>query len=890
MKRFISLFTLAGALTCAGVASAQDGAVPRGADGAVKKAPDEAPPAASKRTPPKARNYAPPDYPPDAKAKGIEGQVILELTIDATGKVTNVTVLQPAGNGFDEAAVAAGKKLEFDPALNDAGVPSPSLLKYRYDFTLRETPTDDGGTPPAAPVESLGGQVLAEAGDVPIVGAVVSVAGGAEQTTNAEGGFTFAELAPGAYQVTISAPGYEPLVVTEEVVAGQGTQVRYRLIPQGDGLEVFVRGERPPREVVKRTLQAREIARIPGTNGDALRSLQNLPGVARPPGIAGLLLVRGSGPADSQTSIDGTFVPLIYHFGGLSSVVPTEVLDKIDFYPGNFGAEYGRVQGGIVDVALRKPRDDGYHGLLQLDLVDVRGLVEGPIPLLDGWTFMIGARRSYIDAWLGPVLEAAGAGVTQAPVYYDYQVIAEHNSADAGRFRAAFFGSDDALELLIDQAPGDPGLSGNIGLGTSFQRLQLLYENEIGEDGKFRGVMALGNDDIEFGLGPFFFLLNSKTLSGKLEVSQRIAKGVTLNFGTDLIGGVATVDLRLPAPGRPGEPPGGPFSTRKTFTLSTDSSFFFPAVYAEAEIVPDERFRVVPGVRVDLSTFNDAIDVSPRLTSRYDIVHDFPRSTIKGGIGYFHQPPQFQQVVEPLGNPDLESERAIHYALGYEQEITRNIEASVEGFVKQLDNVVVGEPSDSGFGSTYSNKGSGYVVGSEVLLKYKPDDRFFGWLAYTVSRSARQNAPDEDEYLVFFDQTHILTVLGSVKLGHGWEFGTRFRLVSGNLTTPSVCDPLKSGCNVDRTNALFASATGTYTPIPYSGFNSERLPLFHQLDLRVDKVWHIGKVFKLSTYLDVQNVYNNQNAEAIGYNFDYTARNYVSGLPILPSIGVRGEL
>ncbi|NUO54499.1 MAG: hypothetical protein HOV80_37115, partial [Polyangiaceae bacterium] len=72
------------------------------------------------------------------------------------------------------------------------------------------------------------------------------------------------------------------------------------------------------------------------------------------------------------------------------------------------------------------------------------------------------------------------------------------------------------------------------------------------------------------------------------------------------------------------------------------------------------------------------------------------------------------------------------------------------------------------------------------------------------------------------------------------------------------------------------------------GDNTERLPLFHALDLRVDKRWKF-KYWQLSTYLDVQNVYNNQNAEAVGYNFNYTAREYVNGLPILPSIGIRAD-
>src|SRR4029079_14742435 len=199
------------------------------------------------------------------------------------------------------------------------------------------------------------------------------------------------------------------------------------------------------------------------------RSIQNLPGVARPPAILGLLIVRGSGPADTQTFIDGTPVPLIYHFGGLSSVVPTETLDKIDFYPGNFSTQYGRVMGGIVDVGLRSPNDDGkFHGLAQADLVDARLLVEqtfqvGKSPIM----LLAAGRRSYIDAWLGPVLSAAGGGVTQAPVYYAYQFLAEAKPSPSSSVRLAFFGSDDALSLLLaDPSPGEPAISGQVGFHT----------------------------------------------------------------------------------------------------------------------------------------------------------------------------------------------------------------------------------------------------------------------------------------------------------------------------------------------------------------------------------------------------------------------------------------
>ncbi|MFK5282723.1 TonB-dependent receptor plug domain-containing protein, partial [Lacticaseibacillus paracasei] len=84
--------------------------------------------------------------------------------------------------------------------------------------------------------------------------------------------------------------------------------------------------------------------------GDALRSLQNLPGLARAPFLSGSLIVRGSAPGDTQVLVDGMPLPLLYHFGGLSSTIPTNMLDRIDFYPGNFSARFGRAVGGVVDI------------------------------------------------------------------------------------------------------------------------------------------------------------------------------------------------------------------------------------------------------------------------------------------------------------------------------------------------------------------------------------------------------------------------------------------------------------------------------------------------------------------------------------------------------------
>ncbi|WP_437737445.1 TonB-dependent receptor domain-containing protein [Sorangium sp. So ce1335] len=870
--------------------------VPRGGAGAVVvPEPGTAQPPPAAPTEPKLVTYSPPAYPEAAQRAGVEGSVILKLDIDRTGRVTKAEVATPGGHGFDEAALAAAPGLVFEPARRPDGTPVAARILYRYAFTLTPKPADAAAPAPPADVETVVGAVLAAGTGEPLPDVAVSLLrpdGGREEAkTDQQGKFRFKNLPPGKYRVEVAATGFEPFAADEEIAAGEAIEVRYRIslaAPKDGkapaGLEVTVEGERPPREVTRRTLERREIDRIPGTGGDALRSLQSLPGVAR--SGFGLLIVRGSAPQDTLTFIDRTPVPIIYHFGGLSSVVPTEMLEKIDFYPGNFSAVYGRAMGGIVDVGLRSPKQDGkYHGVVQLDLIDGRLLLEGPVPFLKDWTFIAAGRRSWVDAWLGPVLKEVGSTVSQAPVYYDYQFVLEGRPSPSERVRASFYGSDDGFEITLDNPPEDePALTGDFGFHTAFQRLQLSYENRLGTRDRLLWSLALGRDVVDFEASPLKFNVTSTSLDLRLELSHRFARYLTMNVGADLSGGIATVNVRAPAQSPAGHPSNQPFSLAPFQDQSFNGAYSRPAAYAELEVVPTPRARIVPGVRLDYALDTRTFDVSPRLNGRYDVRSEFPRTTVKGGVGLYHQAPQFQETIEPFGTAGLKSNRAVHYGLGVEQELTKQVNVTVEGFYKALDRLVVFSPEKEG----YANDGTGYAVGGEVLLKYKPDERFFGWAAYTISRSMRTDGPGEEEHPMPFDQPHVLTVLGSLRLGRGWELGARFRLVSGNLQTPYVCDPEQKGCNPNRVNAIYHAASARYSPIPLGGEYSERMPLFHQLDIRADKTWRF-KTWQLGLYLDVQNVYNHMAAEGITYNFNYSKREYVTGLPFLPTLGLRGD-
>jgi hypothetical protein len=87
--------------------------------------------------------------------------------------------------------------------------------------------------------------------------------------------------------------------------------------------------------------------------------------------------------------------------------------------------------------------------------------------------------------------------------------------------------------------------------------------------------------------------------------------------------------------------------------------------------------------------------------------------------------------------------------------------------------------------------------------------------------------------------------------------------------------------------ALYDSDADTYLPA-YGEVNSERAPMHHQLDLRIDKAWNWGPV-KMTKFFDVQNAYLNDTVVGYYYNFDYTQRGAFRMLPIIPTAGLRGE-
>jgi TonB family protein len=837
-----------------------------------------APSAKPALTPPRLAQFKEAVYPEAAFAAGVGARVVVEIVVGTDGRVKDAKVVEPAGQGFDEAALAAVKEFVFEPATQN-GKPINARVRYPYVFEIRaQTPAVAPEAPPLP--GRLEGRVLAVENDKPLAGLTVTVSNEdasqmVDLVTDADGRFSLADLEPGLYFVKVEGgEAREDSDQKEWIKPDKATEVVFRLEepPDPDTFVAVARIQAPPREVTRRSIGKAEVARIPGTRGDALRTVELMPGVARPPMGAGVLIVRGSAPGDTQALFEGLPVPLLYHFGGLTSFVNSRLLEGIEFYPGNFSVRYGRRRGGVVEVRAGDPAEDKLHGVADVNLIDASVLVHGPVT--EDLSVAVAGRRSYFDVMFEN-LAPEGVSTIAAPVYYDYQTILNWRPTEDDKVRLMVFGSDDKFALLFNEpSDTDASISGDLDFGTAFHRAHGSWRRHLSEDVDQDIDIAAGVIDVDFGLGEAFdFELSGTDIYGRSEWRGRVTDDVRLIGGLD----VFVLPGRFDYSGPPvqqteGNPDRGASATaisnRDRIESSSDFTLVQPAVYVESDLTVD-RARFLLGSRVDYYEEIQEHTFDPRLTVLYSLTET---TTLRGGVGMFSQPPEFQESSPQLGNPSLEPTHTVHLGTGVDQKIGEGFSVGVDGFYKHLYDRVVG--TEFGQAPFFVNDGEGRIYGLELQAKLVPKGRFFGYLSYTLSRSERRD--HEAPWRVFdFDQPHILTAVGMYKLGRGWEVGATFRLVSGSPETPI------QGASEDTT-------TGLYSPI-YGRVNSVRAPTFNRLDLRVEKLWTFS-AWKLAFYADVQNVYNATNSEGTIYDYRYRESTDVRGLPIIPNLGLRGEM
>ncbi|MCP4809146.1 MAG: TonB family protein [Proteobacteria bacterium] len=802
---------------------------------------------------------APAAYPTEALDAGVEASVLLQLEVSSEGQVVDVLVVEPTGSAFEDAAVLAAQASRFTPAYDAEGLPSGAVIGYRVVFDVE-----------AAPPLSIEGTTWNAETRSPIGDVRIEALGPDQEralaVTSSAGEFELVGLPPGEWTLLATGPGLVPELLELELTAGTVAQAELYLIADTEAsgqsdLEIVIEEERISAEIGERRLTAEEIQYLPGTSGDVVKVVQNLPGVARAPLGTGNLIIRGTAPEDSATYLDGSPIPLVFHFAGLTSVVPGDALEEVAFVPGNASVRYGRVLGGVVDLRTTTALPEEGTGLISIDLYQSSLFIEQRLGERTAVT--IAGRRSYIDAVLSPLLSNTDTGLkVQAPRYYDGQIRLVHE-ADA-TWDLLVFGSDDRFRFL--GAEEDEVFAS---YADRFLRARVRRLREVG-DVQHETTLSLGPEIrfFEFGDESEAYERDlAASLREEVAVAPTAGRPIGFRAGLDVLAGEQSFL----------------FDVGRTEEEGT-SLYVAPGAYAEATVQAG-RLAVTPGVRVDGWGFDNgyrATTVDPRISLRYA---PWPSTVFRGAVGRYSSFPTLRQVDPGAdGTLDLTASRSLQASVGAQQQLGDSLSVEVVGYISELSDLVVGRedrlrffngPPPVGPFDTdpYANDGVGRSVGSELLVRYDGVNST-GMLAATWSSSSRQDRPDEEVELFAYDQPLVLTALWSQKLGRDFRVGARVRAGSGNPYTPVV-------------NRYFDLGSRSFVPV-YGDRSSGRLPPFFSLDLRVDKSWAFAR-WDLGAYLEVQNATNARNAELMAWNTDYSKETPITSNPPLPVFGVRGS-
>ena len=741
-----------------------------------------------------------------------------------------------------------------------------------------------GSFPQAALAQrAISGRVVDSATGSPIVDAGVA-ANDRAATTDADGRFRIANLPFSRIDLIVVAEGYETYFGSARL----GAELSIGLQADASAEVIKVSGRAPSGAPLH--LGTEEILSQPGAGNDTLRALQSMPGVARTPFGLGGLALRGTAPRDTNVYLDGIEVPLLYHFGGIASFLPTALVDEVTLTPGGASTRYGRGLGGVAEVTSRTGSAGGRGSWAvggELSLIHAAAVAEGPAPGRGNW--ILGVRRSYFDA----IAEAANLDLSLAPRYFDAQLRWESGN---GRWMAILFGSDDKLRLI----PPDGNDTGGIDTSnvkdfvysSRFVRLGLRYRALFGAT-SLTVLPSVGIDAVDGGA-------NHNNVDKGIH-RQTVPLGLRSELSTPLLSGTLSVGLDGLAQYHSYEmlntPPPTPADPAPDMAISRELSRWAPdlGVWMEQSwFFLRDQLELRPGLRADYLGLPRETSLDPRI-----VVHErLPYGVeLEQSVGVYHSPPLVTDLDPIFGERKMSASRAVQAAAGAKVILGDDKELSATAYYQDLSRLPVDAVSaatpisnnggtesggllgvsrelvDEQFGS-YSYReaiGTGRAYGVELIAR-KNAGRLTGWLAYTYGRSFRTNpsrTSGETPYVL--DQPHTLTLLVSAAVTRNWRLGARLRYATGNPYTPVA-------------SARFDN--GAMRWIPTDGpILSARLPAFVQIDARLDRQWRTSWG-TWAVYLDVQNVENRDNPEGVTYSEDFSRRSYTTGLPVFPSLGV----
>ncbi|MBN2359209.1 MAG: TonB family protein [Deltaproteobacteria bacterium] len=852
---------------------------------------------------PRLTKFVEADYPAAALEQGLTAVVRLRVTLDASGQVVDVAVVAPVGHGFDEAALAAVRQFEFAPA-SVGGEPVAVEIEYVYHFVLQPAAAESAPASQPTPLFGLHGRVLEKGTRIPLAAAEVHIVE-LDRTLETDDRGRFETRVPvGRYRLKISALEHDSAETGVTISGLYLTNIDIYLPSQADErFRTVVREKRDDRAqepVIQ--LSAEEVRRIPGTFGDPVRVLQTLPGVARPRTMEGDIVVRGSEPGNTPVYLGGFAVPFLFHFGILESVVDPAFIESIDFFPGGVPLRYGNAAQGVVDVRTSEGKAERMSAQADLGATHSAGAIT--VPLLDDQLRLdFGGRYSYLGLSLpllfAPISMLASEGelvMSVLPEFWDYNV---RVSGGPRRLRGYvnLYGAHDGITIdaalvrqTIDNLLQMRGRS-----ATDVAMHLTIYDQTFHH--LVGGVKSRLDNGMEIDAA---LLLGTRT--GFNVLSQSLGMAGALMRRTTQVAS-ARLDWRIPLAPFAGLRVGGELEGRDEriepwqdipvlgeLLPSAHEQPWGGGLFYAVESNPWRGGRITAGGRLqaDRQHDTDFVRIDPRLVVEQDAAYGLTARIV---FARQSQLPDFVRSSSALGAEALPLTTADQAMGGLSLELPWELEASIAGYTSLIEGLALQEPgwrieeTSDDQGNAVSSlqpymrylPAKGKAYGLELSLRRRPKGRFFGWISYSVSRSWRSTQANPS-FVGDYDQPHHLIAVAAYKVGWGVEISARFRLASGNPFTPML--------------GAFDADSREYQEVR-GPINSARDPIYHQLDVRLDKTFTFDW-FKIGAYVDVYNAYMAQNPLPISemhiYSYDHFDVSGIGSLPIIPFFGLHGEL
>ena len=773
--------------------------------------------------------------------------------------------------------------------------------------------------------QTVSGTVTDEATGETLIGAtVLDVGSGKGTVTNAYGRYTLTLKGSKEVELRISYVGYAAQVHKVDLTANRQLNIALKANTMLDEVEITAERVGSPKMSQMSAIEVpvEQIKLVPVIFGetDVLKAIQLLPGVqSGTEGMSGLY-VRGGGPDQNLFLLDGIPLYNVNHLGGFFSAFNGDAIKNVTLYKGSFPARFtGRISS-VLDITSNNGNDKEWHGGGSIGVISAKINVEGPI-VKEKTTLNLSLRRTYGDILLQPMLMAMAAsseidGLSAGYYFYDLNAKVTHKFNDRSRLYATWYSGDDEAYIRAKVGSGYSNYKefmklsyrwGNMAtaLRWNYELNPQLFMNVTGSFTRYRNRLSLGveeewrqqgqaySDEVEMGLNS-----GIRDFAGRVDFDYAPSPEHAVKFG-----GVATVHTFIPQVQSA--------RVRYTGEPQIDTSFGESRVTAgEFTLYGEDDWSVTDALKINagLALTGFAVQgrfypsVQPRLSGRFMITDDI---SVKAGYSYM------TQYMHLLSNSNISLPTDLwvpvtarirpmnshQVAAGIFYSWKYNIDFSVEGYYKAMNNLLEYKPGSTFLGSSVGWEdmvcsGRGWAYGIEFLAQKSIGD-ITGWIGYTWSRTMRQfdRAGQElnggEPFPAKYDRIHDISITLQYKPSDRFDCGVTWVYSTGNTATLAMQQIRGEGDSYwERINYVDSR-------------NNFRLPAYHRMDASVNfhkkvNFFRTKKTVMRTWSISVYNLYNHQNPFII---YPRTYENYENGgidyntvlmqrslFPILPSV------